>query len=232
MKRRAETSVWRDYGITLTAAVLFALGIRFFGFEAYRIPTPAMRPTLEPGDTIFVSKYAYGLRLPGNGKHITQGRTPQRGEVVLFSMPGDGNRDYIKRIIAMPGELVAVTQGKVYIDGKLLAVKMDDIACGLEALPGNVIHPLCWEPPTLPDFGPKPVPKDSVFVLGDLRSQSDSPRGRVWNAGSGFVPISQIRGKAMWIWLSIRPRSFDPSGGGGSRWFPQFRFERMFRRIQ
>lgn len=230
MPWRPAPYVWRDYGFTLLAAVVFALGIRFFGIEAYRIPTAAMRPTLEPGDTIFVSKYTYGLRLPGAALPFTDGRAPERGEVVLFSTTGENRRDYIKRVIGLPGEMVAVNKGKVYIKGQPLRVQMDDVACGTEMLPGGMTHPICWEPPVLPDFPPQRIPTDSVFVLGDLRSQGESTKSKAWGQGAGIIPVSQIRGQALWIWLSINPRSFDPNGG--SQWFPQFRFERMFRSIQ
>lgn len=204
-----------------------ALLIRFFVVEAYRIPTPAMRPTLESGDMIFVSKWTYGLRLPAFGTRLTDGRAPSRGEVVLFSLPTEPGRDYIKRVMALEGELVEQRNGILLVNGKPLSTQLLNTPgqkeCGIETLPGGSSHGLCWEPPHLADFGPTSVPADSVFVMGDLRTAN--PRG--W----GIVPVSALRGRASWIWLSIEPRSFAPSSGGSS-WFPQFRFERMLRRIQ
>ena len=74
----------RDYGITVGVAVLVALAIRFFGLEAYRIPTPSMRPALEAGDTIFVAKWPFGLHFPGMDDAMTKARMPGRGEIVVF----------------------------------------------------------------------------------------------------------------------------------------------------
>src|SRR5687767_14523778 len=96
----------RDYGGAILVAVAVALASRFFGIEAYRIPSPAMRPTLEPGDTIFVSKSAFGLRFPGAAAPFTGGRPPARGEIVVYSPPIDPGRDYIKRVIGLPGDSV------------------------------------------------------------------------------------------------------------------------------
>src|SRR5262245_52071128 len=106
----------RDYGITVLLAVAAALLIRYSLIEAYRIPTSAMRPALEPGDTIFVSKSRFELRLPGVSKPLSEGAPPERGEVVLFSMvdpdPEKGERhDFIKRVIGIPGDTVQLKRG-------------------------------------------------------------------------------------------------------------------------
>lgn len=224
-------SIVRDYGITIAAAVTVALLIRFFGIEAYRIPTPAMRPTLEAGDTIFVAKWTFGLRLPVTGTRLTEGRTPEKGEVVLFSLPSEPGRDYIKRVVALAGETVELRRGFLFVNGQGVQTRGPGPGgqpeCAVERLPDGPMHGVCWEPPSLPDFGPTTVPEGSVFVLGDLRTGgTENQKLRGW----GNIPISALRGKASWIWLSIEPRSFSPSSGGSS-WFPQFRFERMLRRI-
>src|SRR4051812_44284119 len=112
----------RDYGATILAAVGVALLIRFFVIEAYRIPSPAMKPTLEPGDTIFVAKWPFGLRMPGFSQPLTSGKLPARGDVVVFSPPLEPRRDYIKRVLGLPGDLVSVKKGQAFLNGATLRV--------------------------------------------------------------------------------------------------------------
>jgi signal peptidase I len=218
----------RDYGATILVAVVVALLIRFFLFEAYRIPSQAMRPTLEPGDTIFVQKWPFGMRLPWRDEPIRKGRTPFHGEVVVFASQEKPKIHYIKRVIGLPGDTVEMKKGQISLNGEPLTVGSPrQSSCGQERLgssAGSIRYSVCWEPPLIDDFGPEKVPEGHVFVVGDYRSQSISDRKqKTW----GMVPISSLKGKATWIWLSIRPNET-----GASSLFPQFRFDRMFRRIQ
>ena len=212
----------REYGWTVFAAVAVALLIRFYVIEAYRIPTLAMKPTLEPGDTVFVSKPPLGVKLSGLFPL-------KRGEVVLYAPPlDDEKREYIKRIIGLPGDTVKIAKGAVWVNGKVAEVRIaKNQTCGTETIPGGGAHAICLEPPVIPDVGPIQVPNDSVFVLGDLRTSAqmeDEARHIAW----GLVPKSTIRGKVLWVWLSVEP---DETGVSPS-WFPKLRFERMFRRVE
>ncbi|MBY0469985.1 signal peptidase I [bacterium] len=202
-----------EYGIALFVAILIAIFIRSYLFEAYRIPSPAMRPTLEAGDTIFVAKWPYA-----SGKSL-----PSYGEVVVFSSPEDPGRDFIKRVVGRPGDVIELKAGRLSINNKDITSAGDTRAnCGKEN-PPRASYDICWEPPTLEDYGPEKVPEGFVFVLGDLRTQGkDLRRLRGW----GLVPASAVKARALWIWLSI-----EPAGAGGS-WFSRIRFERMFKRIQ
>jgi signal peptidase I len=210
-----------DYGGAILGAVIVAVLLRVYVIEAYRIPTSAMHPTLEPGDTIFVAKWPLGFD-----------RKVDRGDVVVFASPAEPDRDYIKRILGLPGDTVEVRKGRVSLNGKELPTPgaKRDAACATEEYPaasgGTRSHEVCWEPPLNEDFGPEKVPDGSVFVLGDLRSTgpADAHKRRTW----GIVPIAAIKGRAKWIWLSVEPRV---PGMSGVR-FPNFRFERMFRRIE
>jgi signal peptidase I len=217
----------RDYGWAVLAAVLIALVIRFFVIEAYRIPSPAMRPTLEPGDTIFVAKWPFGLRFPGAESAFTGGRPPARGEVVVFTAPGEPGRDYIKRIVGLPGDTVEVAKGKVILNGKELAVAASkNEVCGRERFDDGFEYGVCWEPPILEDSRPERVPEGQVFVVGDARTQTPDGRGRrAW----GLVPAQALKGKALWVWLSIEPPGAAANQSG---WFSRIRFERMLRRVR
>jgi signal peptidase I len=215
--KAATRKIARDYGIAIAAAVTVALLIRFFVIEAYRIPTSAMHPTLEPGDTIFVAKYPLGFN-----------RKVERGDVLVFTSGSEPARDYIKRAIGLPGDTIEVRKGRVTLNGKPLSLPEEhkNAPCGREMIPGGRAYDVCWEPPINDDFGPEKVPEGSVFVLGDLRSQSpwDTKKHHSW----GMVPLGAVRGKARWIWLSIEPHNVGMSPAR----FPNFRFDRMFRRIE
>src|SRR4051812_30228456 len=176
--KEATRSLIRDYGGTIAIAVTVALIIRVFIIEAYRFPTAAMRPTLEPGDTIFVGKWAALL-----GGDII----PSRGDVILFSFPSEARRDYIKRVIGLPNEAIQVKQGHLSINGRPVGFSIPkNSACGTETLPGGKTYPVCWEPPLVEDFGPEKIPEDSVFAIGDSRAESATHNWAV-------VPFAAVR---------------------------------------
>lgn len=211
--------ILKEYGLAIFVAVFVALFLRFFLIEAYRVPSHAMKPTLEPGDTIFVAKYPFGVRFPWSDKvHFTI-RAPERGEVIIFSPVNDPTREYIKRVVGLPGDWIEVKNGHVFINDKDLTqgVQKHEL-CGFENN-GPIRYPVCWEPPILEDISKIRVPDEHLFVLGDLRSiPQDFKKIKPW----GIIPMSSLRGSALWVWLSVQPNS--P--------FPRIRFERMFRRIQ
>jgi signal peptidase I len=215
-------SLIRDYGGTILAAIAVALLIRFFLIEAYRIPSSAMRPALEPGDTIFVAKWPFRIA----------SHTPKHGDVVVFSLPGpdDSQRDYIKRVVGVPGDTVALKGGHVFINNVPTELSGSQKAnCASEKTPEGFSYPVCFENPTIEDFGPEKVPEGSVFVLGDFRAKTPREPGtdrpmKSW----GIQPISTLKGTALWIWLSIEPQNSGVTSG----FFPSLRLDRMFRRIQ
>jgi signal peptidase I len=147
--------------------------------------------------------------------------------VVVFSLPIDPGRDYIKRVIALAGDTVEIRDGKLILNGELRTLPADKNAiCGTEgAQSAGHLYGVCWEPPVMENFGPEKVPADHVFVLGDLRSQpTDIRKARSW----GMIPLSSVKAKALWTWLSIEP----PGSGAQPNWFSRIRFERMFRGIE
>jgi signal peptidase I len=206
---RNERGLFREYALAVLGAIIAALLIRYYVIEAYRIPSAAMKPTLEAGDTIFVAKWPFGI----------EKRNPAYGEVVVFSPPKDLKRDYIKRVVGLPGDTVQLKRGQLWLNGKNVTVKATG-ACGEERIAG-VTYPICWEPPVIDDFGPATVPQGSVFLVGDSRTKTPDARKSIsW----GMIPIAAVKAKAMWVWLSM-----DPSK---SQWFSRIRFERMFRSIR
>ena len=178
-----QKSKVREYAETLIIALLIALFARAFVVQAFKIPSESMKPTLLVGDHLLVNKFIYGIRIPLVGKKILQFSEPQRGDVIVFIFPGDKSKDYIKRVIGLPGDTVEIRDRKIYINDRLI----ED--------PWGVYS--SWDAQAPQTYGPTVVPPDSLFVMGDNRDNSlDS---RVW----GFVPLDDVLGKAFilyWSW--------------------------------
>ncbi|OGX44695.1 MAG: signal peptidase I [Omnitrophica WOR_2 bacterium RIFCSPLOWO2_12_FULL_51_8] len=166
--------------IVIAAFLAFCV-IRPFIIQAFKIPTGSMRMTLVEGDLILVNKFIYGPKVPFTGLRLPGLRKPQRGDVIVFIYPEDPKKDFIKRLVGIPGDTVEIKNGTVYINGKPL----------LDSVFGQIFYY------NYGDFerpGHKvTVPAGSFFVLGDnSRSSKDS---RYW----GFVPWKNVLGKALVI---------------------------------
>jgi signal peptidase I len=146
-----------------------------------------MEPTLLIGDHILVNKFIYGIKIPYIQKTIIPINDPKREDVIVFIYPVDRSKDFIKRIIGLPGEEIEIIENKVYINGRLY-----DDKHGFYTNQGGK-----GENPGGKDrFGPVTVPENHYFVMGDNRNHSyDS---RFW----GFVPSNSIKGKAFIIYWS------------------------------
>jgi len=167
-------------------AFLLALLIRTFAVQAYKIPTGSMEPTLLVGDYILVNRLAYGFRFPYVGYLVRWGEI-ERGDVVVFIYPEDPSKDFIKRVIGLPGEILEIKEKKIYINGKILEENWGFFKD--EKYIGSPRD----------DFGPVEIPKDRIFVMGDNRDESND--SRFW----GTVPIENVKGKAFLIYFSWDP---------------------------
>ena len=192
-----ETSTWREYAEALVMAVLLALFIRTFVVQAFKIPSGSMLPTLQIGDHLLVNKFIYGLRIPFVGKRILDFREPEREDVVVFIYPQDRSKDFIKRIMALPGERVEIRNKQVYIDGERVS---DEFGIYDPPGGGSLRNPRDNHPPFV-------VPEGHVFVLGDNRDHSHD--SRFW----GPVPIDDILGKAFILYWSWDAERFRPRWG-------------------
>jgi signal peptidase I len=201
-KKKPTKSVWRDYLEALIWAVVLALIIRTWGVQAFKIPSGSMKPTLLIGDHLLVSKSSYGIKLPFSDKVLIPIGDPERGDIIVFRFPEDRDKDFIKRILALPGETVEVRNKEFFVNGKSLNDSWGHYADRIILPPG--VQPR-------DNFGPVTVPKDHYFVMGDNRDQSyDS---RFWfNGRGGFVPREDILGRAFIIYWSWEDNGF------GVRW--------------
>jgi signal peptidase I len=252
--------------VWIATLALFVFVLRTFVVQVFQIPSSSMYPTLLIGDHLFVNKFIYGLDIPfSDDKLLT--RSPSRGEVIVFAMPCQPERDYIKRVVAVAGDTVEVRCNRLHINGVAVPeTQVDDPSCSYDDRDdesgwkptqcsryretlggityetfhnpnrptsdangtGNLHHDFpdlldrtikdCHhDPEGAPAANQDPgkvvdvksagacelqvhyvVPAGHVFVMGDNRARSND--SRFW----GSVPIENIRGKAMFIWLSYR----------------------------
>lgn len=160
---------WRETIETILWALVLALILRTFVIQAFWIPSGSMIPTLEPGDRVLVLKFWYSLPK----------LEPKRGQIVVFKYPVDPRRDFVKRVIGVPGDTVEIKNGTVFVNGTELFepyVKNHD-SYNMEQIV---------------------VPEDSYFCLGDNRPNSQD--GRFW----GFVPRKFLRGPALFRYWPLR----------------------------
>jgi signal peptidase I len=180
-------STFREYAEAIGMALLLALFIRTFIVQAFKIPSGSMIPTLQIGDHILVNKLSYGIRIPFWEHYLVDFGRPHRGDVVVFIFPEDRTKDFIKRVIGVGGDTVEIRGKKIYINGK----QIEDPHAHFE---GD--DPQTAGIASRDDFGPKTVPENHIFVMGDNRDRSyDS---RFW----GFVNLDDVRGKAFVIYWS------------------------------
>ena len=178
----------KEYVEPIIIAVLIALFVRTFIVQAFKIPSSSMEPTLLVGDYLLVNKFIYGTRFPFTDKKILEFKKPRRGDIIVFIYPKDRSKDFIKRVIGEEGEKVEIVQNKIYINDQLI-----DDPWGYY----SEKNPLARYLPSMERYGPVVVPKDSLFVLGDNRDNSQD--SRFW----GFVTLNEVRGKAFIIYFSL-----------------------------
>ena len=167
-KETSAFSELKDWIGSIVIAVVLAMLIRTFIVELYVVDGPSMRPTLESEERLVVNKFIYRFH------------PPQKGEILVFQYPRDPSRDFIKRVIATPGDTVEIHEGRVLVNDQLLT---EDYI--LEK--------------TRSEYPKSTVPEGRVFVMGDNRNNSEDSRF----ADVGFVPYDLIKGKAMLVFWPI-----------------------------
>jgi signal peptidase I len=195
-----------EYSRSFFPVLLLVLVVRSFMFEPFRIPSSSMVPTLLVGDFIFVNKFTYGLRLPVVHSKILDIGAPKRGDVMVFRLPSDPSVNYIKRLVGMPGDTVAVVKKRLYINNVLVGLERDGLyerpgrPAALRAVEqlGEARHSVLLEPMQLGREGTYVVPEGHYFMMGDNRDNSQDSRF----PQVGFVPEENIVGKAVRIWMN------------------------------
>ena len=167
-KERSTAEEIKDWVVSIVIAFALAMFIRTFIVELYVVDGPSMRPTLESEERLVVNKFIYRFR------------PPEKGEVLVFQYPRDPSRDFIKRVIATPGDTIEIREGRVLVNDQLLT---EDYI--LEK--------------TRSEYPKSTVPEGRIFVMGDNRNNSEDSRF----ADVGFVPYDLIKGKALLVFWPI-----------------------------
>ncbi|MDD3287647.1 MAG: signal peptidase I [Alphaproteobacteria bacterium] len=230
---------------TIIMAILIAVLIRMFAFEPFSIPSSSMVPGLLVGDFLFVSKFSYGYssRSTMMGTMPIPGRIffkmPERGDVAVFKLPSDNSTDYIKRVIGLPGDMVEMRHGLLYINGapvqreKLAQptaqeyISFDETVTDyIETLPNGKTHVIRKNGEDMPLDNTTSfiVPPHHYFMMGDNRDNSqDSRTKRV-----GFVPEENLVGKAEFLFFSIDEGTHFIEFW---KWPTSVRWKRLFKKI-
>ena len=167
-KENSTASEIKDWVISIVVAVALAMFIRTFIVELYVVDGPSMRPTLESSERLVVNKFIYRFR------------APEKGEILVFQYPRDPSRDFIKRVIATPGDTIEIREGRVLVNDQIL---VEDYI--LEK--------------TRSEYPKMTAPEGHIFVMGDNRNNSEDSRF----ADVGFVPYDLIKGKAVMVFWPL-----------------------------
>jgi signal peptidase I len=232
MRREFQKSTLREYFESIVIAVILALFIRTFVVQAFKIPTGSMENNLLIGDHLLVNKFVLGPTATGLERALLPMGTIHRGDILVFKYPEEPDRDFVKRIIGLPGDTLELRQKKVYING--------------QPLDEPYVHFL--EPPSAGStevtsldvrerYGPVTVPANQYFAMGDNRDNSQD--SRYW----GFLPRDYVKGRALVIYWSYESEREDYEATGAAdtvkgfgdvfaHFFTRTRWGRMFHQIR
>jgi signal peptidase I len=230
MAKAYEKSTVREYFESIVIAVILALFVRTWVVQAFKIPTGSMENNLLIGDHLLVNKFVFAPSAGRLEHAIMPEREIERGDVIVFKYPEEPERDFIKRVIGLPGETVELRNKKVYVNGRPL----DEPYVHFLEPASNAQEVTSFD--VRERYGPVTVPPDRYFVMGDNRDNSQD--SRYW----GFLPRSYVKGEALMIYWSYESDSSDyvDTGVGATasrlvsvvtHFFTRTRWERIFKQI-
>ena len=158
--------IW-EYAKAIITALILAMLIRTYIIQAFKIPSGSMIPTLLVGDHILVNKFLYGTKIPFSGKRAFMFKKPERGDIIVFKYPENPDKDFIKRVVAIEGDVIESKNKKVHVNGNKVSEPYAQHT-------DSSMRPMGIEPRD--NFGPVIVPKNKYFVMGDNRDQSYDSR--------------------------------------------------------
>jgi signal peptidase I len=227
---RWRKSEAREYLESIFVAIAVALALRAFVVEAFKIPSGSMIPTLQVGDHIFVNKFIYGPAIPFTKSRLWTRMPPKRGDVIVHAFPENPEQDFIKRVIAIPGDHLEARNGHPIINGWEVphcfvgVYTYTELDSPVPAHDGDLFVEFLGDDAflTLYDHsaggfaeyqGPFIAKPGEVWVMGDNRNNSHD--SRLWQGGKGAgVPFDDIKGRALFVWLSVNDGKIDWSRFG------------------
>ena len=200
-----QKSTLREYFESILVAVVLALFVRTFVFQAFKIPTGSMKPNLLVGDHLIVNKFIFAPAVFGLERVLLPMRPIERGDIIVFKFPEEPERDFIKRVIGLPGDTLELRNQTVLINGQALTEPY-----------AHYLFPPAAEGQMEGDlrrkYGPVTVPAGHFFMMGDNRD--DSQDSRFW----GFLPETYVKGRALFIYWSFDTPEDGSPGGFAPRW--------------
>ena len=232
MSEGFEKSAVREYFESIVIAVILALFVRTWVVQAFKIPTGSMENNLLIGDHLLVNKFVFGPTPLAIGRKVLPVRPIRRGDIVVFKYPDEPDRDFIKRVIGLPGETIELRNKKVHVNGQPLEEPYVHFLT-----PPSTEYQEVTSSDLRERFGPVTVPPDQYFVMGDNRDNSQD--SRYW----GFLPRHYVKGKALliyWSYESGREDYLDEGlvatlkrlGSVVTHFFTRTRWERLFNQIR
>ncbi|MCW6510708.1 signal peptidase I [Lichenifustis flavocetrariae] len=249
-KTTQDGGLWETVKVVVQALVI-ALVVRTFLFQPFNIPSGSLIPTLLIGDYLFVSKYSYGyshFSFPFS-PDLFSGRilssSPKRGDVAVFKLPRDGQTDYIKRVIGLPGDKIQLKDARLFINGQEVErqsatpIETKDqfdrdvkVPTYTETLPGGVSHLIIQRDGDTGFYSNTPVyevPPGEYFMMGDNRDNSTDSRVAPEQGGVGYVPLENFIGRAELIFFSIND---DEPAWAFWKWPTSIRWNRLFKPVR
>jgi signal peptidase I len=203
-------STVREYFESICVAVILALFVRTFIVQAFKIPTGSMENNLLIGDHLLVNKFVFAPTLSGLEQMLLPIDPIRRGDIVVFKYPEEPDRDFIKRVIGLPGDTIELKQKRVYVNGKRLDEPyVQYLSPPDESSPEDLDVRV--------KYGPVTVPADHYFMMGDNRDNSQD--SRYW----GFLPRHYVKGKALFVYWSF--------AGDGQGFLSAVRWSRLLHQI-
>ena len=212
-KGEYRKSTAREYFESICVAVILALFVRTFVVQAFKIPTGSMENNLLIGDHLLVNKFVFAPTVSGAEEALLPIDRIRRGDIIVFKYPEDPERDFIKRVIGLPGETIEVRNKKVYVDD----VPLDEPYVRYLVPPGENGSE---DFDVRVQYGPVTVPAGHYFMMGDNRDNSQD--SRYW----GFLPQEYVKGKALFVYFSFGDASELSAGN-----VLNVRWNRMFHQI-
>lgn len=194
-------NVFREMFELVVETAVFVFFVMTFVVQAFQIPTGSMEPTLLVGDFLLVNKFIHAPTALPLEASILPRRDIRRGDIVVFKSPPDLSKDFVKRVIGLPGETVLIKEKQVSIDG----VPLDESKYKVHIYPDYIMDG--------DNYGPEKVPAGHLFVMGDNRDNSAD--SRVWR----FLPLANVKGRPWVIYFSYKSEApgIEPSPGAGKR---------------
>ena len=187
----SRKSVVREYFESLVIAVALALFVRTWVFQAFKIPTGSMEPNLLVGDHLIVNKMVFAPAISSLERALLPGRPVRRGDIIVFKYPKEPERDFIKRVIGLPGDRLELRHKTMYVNGQPAD---EPYAHFITPIP-SADAPRSDD--VRDDYGPVTVPANQYFMMGDNRDNSED--SRYW----GFLPASYVKGQALFIYFAV-----------------------------